>query len=252
MADRTITGNCYRLWTLILILFCFLAPTPIRAQNGSDQDHTLSPYFFVEHTAEGVDALPLRSTAVTVDIAGVIADVKVKQVYQNTGSRPLEAIYVFPGSTRAAVYGMKMIIGERVQEAKILERQAAQATYSKAKHEGKSATLLEQHRPNVFQMRVANIMPGDAITVELSYTELLKPTAGTYNFVYPTVVGPRYANQKASDVPASEHWVANPYLPEGKKSTSTFDLKATLAAGLPIQDITSTWSPRPSTWCVGI
>ena len=118
MADRTITGNCYRLWTLILILFCFLAPTPTRAQNGPDQDHTLSPYFFVEHTAEGVDALPLRSTAVTVDIAGVIADVKVKQVYQNTGSRPLEAIYVFPGSTRAAVYGMKMIIGERVQEAR--------------------------------------------------------------------------------------------------------------------------------------
>jgi len=39
-----------------------------------------------------------------VNIAGVIADVKVTQVYKNEGTNPLEAIYVFPASTRAAVY----------------------------------------------------------------------------------------------------------------------------------------------------
>ena len=61
----------------------------------------------------------------------------------------------------------------------------------KAKAEGKSASLLEQQRPNVFQMNVANIMPGDVIEVELFYTELLVPEEATYELVLPTVVGPR-------------------------------------------------------------
>lgn len=125
--------------------------------------------------AEGVEQLPLKSTEASVDIAGVIAEVKVTQVYKNEGQMPIEAIYVFPGSTRAAVYGMKMTIGERVQVAKIAERHAAQAAYTQAKAAGKSASLSEQQRPNVFQMSVAHIMPGDEIRVELSYTELMVP-----------------------------------------------------------------------------
>ena len=119
----------------------------------------------------------------------------VTQVYENTGKNNLEAIYVFPASTRAAVYAMKMTIGERVIVAKIEEKEQARQDYERAKAEGKSASLLEQHRPNVFQMNVANILPGDVIEVELKYTELLAPTDKVYEFVYPTVVGPRYVGQ---------------------------------------------------------
>ena len=63
-----------------------------------------------------------------------------------------------------------------------------------------SASLLEEQRPNVFQMNVANILPGDTITVELKYTELLIPEDGVYEFVYPTVVGPRYSNKSKENV----------------------------------------------------
>ena len=79
------------------------------------------------------------------------------QVYKNEGQKPLEAIYVFPASTRAAVYGMKMTIGERVIQAKISKREDARREYEQARDQGKSASLLEQQRPNVFQMNVANI-----------------------------------------------------------------------------------------------
>ncbi|HBZ55884.1 MAG TPA: trypsin, partial [Syntrophobacteraceae bacterium] len=109
--------------------------------------------------------------------------------------------------------------------------------YEQAKKEGKSASLLEQQRPNVFQMNVANILPGDEIKTELSYTELLTPTDGVYEFVYPTVVGPRYSNQKADEVPPSEKWVANPYLHEKQPPTYAFDISVRLAAGMPIQEM---------------
>ena len=203
--------------------------------EGGDADTTLSPYFFVPGGDSALDQLPLKATSARVAISGVIADVQVTQVYRNTGSKPLEAIYVFPGSTRSAVYGMTMTIGERVLKAQIKERGQARADYEQAKSQGRSASLLEQERPNVFQMNVANILPGDEIRVGLSYTELLVPTEGTYSFVYPTVVGPRYAGKAGTDSSTGEKWVANPYTHAGEKPATTFDLEVKLSAGLPIQ-----------------
>jgi len=214
-----------------------LLPTLAPSQGPEEANRTLSPYFFVKSEDAEVDSLPLKSTSAEVKVAGVIADVIVTQVYKNEGRKPLEAIYIFPASTRAAVYGMKMTIGERTITARVREREQARREYEQAREEGRSASLLEQQRPNVFQMNVANILPGDIIQVELRYTELLVPTDGIYEFAYPTVVGPRYSNQPAADAPPSEMWVQNPYLRQGEPLTYSFDIKAHLAAGLPIAEV---------------
>lgn len=206
----------------------------------SDPDKTLSPYFFVKSNNPNLDQLPLKATSAEVNIAGVIANVIVVQEYANEGKNAIEAVYVFPASTRAAVYSMKMTIGERTIVAKISEREKARKEYEEAKQQGKSASLLEQERPNVFQMNVANIMPGDHIRVELSYTELLIPEDGIYEFVYPVVVGPRYSNQPAVTAPPREQWVSNPYTREGEKPLYTFDIKCTLSAGMPVSDVKCT------------
>ena len=219
----------------------FLVPGfNVYAQPETGGDKTLSPYFFVKSDDPELDQLPLKSTHVDVNISGVIADVLVTQVYKNEGKRPLEAIYVFPASTRAAVYGMKMTIGERIINAHIAEREDARRRYEDAKQTGRSASLLEQHRPNVFQMSVANILPSDVIKVELKYTELLIPTDKIYAFVYPTVVGPRYTEQKQDDVKPWGDWTRNPYLHQGGAPTYTFDMTVKLSTGLPIQDVSCT------------
>jgi Ca-activated chloride channel homolog len=227
---KTLSAACL----LVIIVLC---GSSALAQPES-HDRTLSPYFFVKSDDASLDQLPLKSTSAVVNIAGVIADVTVTQVYKNEGSRPIEAVYVFPASTRAAVYGMQMTIGERTIIAQIKEKEQARQEYEDAKRQGKSASLLEQQRPNVFQMNVANIMPADVITVELKYTELLVPTDRIYEFVYPTVVGPRYSNQPEATAPASQRWVQNPYLHQGEPPTYAFDITVNIAAGLPIQQIT--------------
>jgi Ca-activated chloride channel homolog len=203
-----------------------------------EQDKTLSPYFLVKSDNPDVDQLPLYLTKADVKIAGVIADVTVTQVYKNTGKSPLEAIYVFPASTKAAVYGMTMTIGERILKAEIQERQKARETYEKAKEEGKSASLLEQERPNVFQMNVANIMPGDSIIVELKYTELLVPSDKIYEFVYPTVVGPRYSNKPKEGADDTDKFVETPYQHEGEAPSYKFDINISLKMGVPLYDLT--------------
>jgi len=226
--------------TLVTLIsaICVLLGSTGYAQREEGSDRTLSPYFFVKSEDSEIDQLPLQSTAVKVNITGVIADVTVTQVYKNEGKRALEAIYVFPGSTRAAVYGMRMTVGERSITAKIRKREDARHDYEQAKRDGKSASLLEQHRPNVFQMNVANILPGDLIRVELNYTELLVPSEAVYEFVYPTVVGPRYSDQRAVQADAQEKWIENPYLHQGESPTYTFNIMVNLAAGLPIQELT--------------
>ncbi len=219
--------------------FPSVSPAVVKTGEASeDGDKTLSPYFFVKSDDAATDQLPLKATSVVANIAGVIADVRVTQVYRNEGQRTLEAIYVFPASTKAAVYGLKMTIGERTITAAIKKRDEARVAYAQAKQEGRTASLLEQQRPNVFQMNVANILPGDEIKTELQYTELITPTAGVYEFVYPTVVGPRYSNQPASTAPATEKWSRNPTLHQGELPPYTFDMTARLIPGVPIQEIT--------------
>jgi len=226
-----------------LILVLGICPGVLAFAPENPADRTRSPYFFIHSEDPDIDRLPLETTTARVDIAGVIADVTVTQVYKNAGSRPIEAVYVFPASTRAAVYGMKMTVGERTIVAEIRKRDEARRAYEQAKQAGRSASLLEQQRPNVFQMNVANILPGDRITVELQYSELLVPVDRTYEFVYPTVVGPRYSNQPASTADSPEHWVANPYLHEGRPPSYNFDIQVNLRAGLPVRQLTCTSHP---------
>jgi len=229
----------FRSLVLLFLALLIMSVMKANARQAEADDKTLSPYFFVQSDEPDADRLPLKSTSADVRISGVIADVMVIQVYKNEGNRPIEAIYIFPASTKAAVYGMKMTIGERVINAVVRNSDEARQEYEQAKQHGQSASLLEQQRLNVFQMNVANIMPGDIVKVDLSYTELLVPTDRTYEFVYPTVVGPRYSNQTAGSVPESEKWVQNPYFHEGEMPNYSFDINVSIAAGLPIQKVSS-------------
>jgi Ca-activated chloride channel homolog len=207
------------------------------AAGEANDDKTLSPYFFIEDGDPSTDRLPLKETRADVRISGVIADVLVTQVYRNEGSRPIHARYMFPASTRAAVHGMTLQVGAQRVRAQIREKEAAHKEFDQAKAAGKSAALLEQQRPNVFSMSVANVMPQDEIHVELHYSELLVPTDGTYEFVYPTVVGPRYSNEPARSAPEDDRWVESPYLHEGQLPTYSFDIHARIAAGMRLQDL---------------
>ena len=229
-------------WSKCFALLCLVALGSGRlvAQDGDDADKTLSPYFVVISENPETDQLPLKETTVKTSISGSIADVTINQVYVNSGKNPLEAIYTFPMSTRAAVYAMQMTIGTRIIRAQIEEKQKARADYEKAKQEGKRASLLEQSRPNVFTMNVSNIMPGDTIMVELRYTELLVPEKGQYSFVYPTVVGPRYSNPAKNPSGPDDGFVSTPYTHSGVMPAYKFGYELAIHSAVPIQDVTCT------------
>jgi len=135
---------------------------------------------------------PIVKTEVDLSIEGMILRGTVTQKFHNNSDSWVEGVYVFPLPENSAVDYMKLIIGDRIIEGKIKEKQQAKKIYEKAKREGKKASLVEQERPNIFTTSVANIGPGEEIDVVIRYQQDLHYENGRFSFRFPMVVGPRF------------------------------------------------------------
>jgi Ca-activated chloride channel family protein len=137
-------------------------------------------------------ACPLKHTDVVSNVAGFLGRTKVKQTFHNPLNDKIEAIYVFPLPSDAAVDEMVMTVGDRRIVGQVKPREEARQVYEQAKAAGHVASLLDQERPNIFTQSVANVEPGAQVVIEISYVETLKYEDGWYEFSFPMVVGPRY------------------------------------------------------------
>ena len=260
--------------TLIVGALCAglaLALAPPRASANAPLEKDLGGQLRAEVNGRPVQ-FPALATDITADVQGDLATVTVIQTFTNPTSTPLNATYLFPLNKDSAVHAMQMRVGDERVTAKIDRKEAARQTFEQGKREGKTATLLEQHRPNMFQQNLANLMPGLPITVTLKYVQTVPRIDGAYQLKIPLVVGPRYMPGGASnrdllasirtgtsssephpDVPPTPatpaEWSFGPppkYPPVmGLTIPSTIDqdrvsIRANLAAGMPITGISST------------
>ncbi len=145
--------------------------------------------------------LTAMSSRYDVDIDGDIVNVKLTQRFDNPFNKPVNAQYLFPMNKGAAVHTMTMHVGDEIVSAEIQEIRQAEQTFKVAKKAGKSATILNQHRPNMFTQRIANLMPGVPIEVDIHYTHVVPKVDGAYELVVPLVVGPRFQPAGAGRAP---------------------------------------------------
>ncbi len=190
-----------------------------------------------------VKVCPLEHTEVQVDISGFVARVTLVQQFRNPLNEPIEAVYTFPMSSRAAVDAMSMEIGDRTIKGLVKTREEAREAYEKAKSAGQAASLLDQERPNIFTQSVANILPGDTVKVRISYVEYLEYRDGQYTFAFPMVVGPRYIPGEmrvgGTDQVPDAGRITPPVTPEGTRAGHDVSVSVTLDAGFPLQDMRS-------------
>lgn len=179
---------------------------------------------------------PLQRVNAKARVDGVVATVTVEQVFENPFDDAIEAVYLFPMSTGAAVHGYEIQIGERVVRGEIAERDAARRRYEAAKRSGRTAALVESEKPNVFTQSVANIPPRSPIRVRFSYVEQLSYEDGGYELVFPLVVGPRYLPSSTSD---PRPIGGQKYGDSGARGT----LSVQVAAGVPIVGLESPSHP---------
>ncbi len=245
-------------WILFLVLSMWLpalasagtdlrpAGLPADADPGVLQVMTLGG----EKPTEAL-RLPLKHTRVEISVEGFVARATVVQEYGNPFEAPIEAIYTFPLPNKAAVDRMRMRIGDKTIEGKIMRREAARKVYEQAKAAGKRAGLLEQERPNIFTQSLGNVMPGDEIRVEISYVEILTyRDEGAFELVFPMVVGPRYIPgtpigakgtgfaEDTDQVPDASR-ITPPVLKPGERSGQDISVTVELDAKLPIRALHS-------------
>ena len=248
---------------IVFTVLFFVAPPGALAQGLEEAEETIglaevgqgSLLFRTDHPGRFVSA-PMQSTEVEITIRGFIAEAEVRQRFSNPTDGWLEGVYVFPLPTKAAVHGMRLVVGETIIVGEIRERQAAKKIYQKAKKEGRKASLVEQERPNIFTTSVANIGPGEEVVVELQYQQTLAYDQGGYQLRFPMVVGPRYVPgavtagvpDRASlgtgrlldtdQVPDASH-ISPPVLRPAEGKVNPVRLLVRLDAGLPLARLAS-------------
>ena len=171
-------------FAVVLVLIA-LAPAPLRAAPGIAGGLLLK-------ADDGVAQAPILDTDVEIDVTGTLARVRVSQRFANPTEIWKEGIYVFPLPEDAAVDHLEMQIGDKRIVGRIEPRQQAKRTYDEAKQAGQGASLIEQERPNMFTASVANIPPGESITIAIAYQQKARWADGRFTLRLPLVVGPRY------------------------------------------------------------
>src|SRR6185503_14435535 len=190
--------------------------------------------------------LPLRHTDVHAVVTGYISAVDVTQQFENPYDEKIEAVYLFPLPEKAAVNEFVMTIGERKIRGILREKEEARRIYEDARAQGYRASLLVQHRPNIFEQKVANIEPGKRIDVNIRYFHTLAYEDGWYSFVFPTVVGPRYNPAGFKDpvtaLPRGDHREPIPgsavrYLRPNERSAHDIGIAVDVDAGVAIEAV---------------
>ena len=157
---------------------------------GSSADRTEETGLGTLRTERG--NLPLHRLDLRADITGLSSAIRLTQGFRNTFDVPLEATYVFPLPDRAAVTELTMTVAGRVVQARLRERGAARQAYDAAIAAGQRASIAEEERPDVFTLRVGNILPGEEAVVEFTLAGPLPLVDGQAEFRFPLVVAPRY------------------------------------------------------------
>ncbi|MDB4847007.1 marine proteobacterial sortase target protein [Candidatus Pseudothioglobus singularis] len=215
------------LFKLIFSIFLLLA-TNLAIASSHSQDKHSNPvneaesgsmiFKFDDNTSFMQIAL---DTKVQMDITGNINRVIVEQVFTNPSDMWAEGVYVFPLPEDSAVDHLRMYIDERVIEGQIKEKEEAKKIYEKAKSEGKSASLVEQQRPNIFTTKVANIAPGGTIKVAIEYQQGVIIENNRYSIRFPMVVGDRYIPGTPTYTPEDSMGVSNNTIQVGDASEIT-------------------------------
>ena len=76
--------------------------------------------------------IPLKHLSYSAVVSGMFAQVTCEQEYKNEGSKPIEAVYVFPMPDNASIIGCNIMIGKRQVEAKLKKQEEAKAEYDEA------------------------------------------------------------------------------------------------------------------------
>jgi Ca-activated chloride channel homolog len=136
----------------------------------------------------------VKELAVDANIKDQIASTSVTQIFENTGSVPIEATFVFPLPYDGAVDKMTFLVDGREIEAKLLPANQARSIYEGYVRRNQDPALLEWMGHGMFKSSVFPISVGQTRTVTLRYSQLLRKDQRMTDYVFPMTAA-KYTSQ---------------------------------------------------------
>lgn len=129
--------------------------------------------------------LEIKEHDVKVTINNGIAVTEVTQVFHNTESRQVEALYTFPVPKNASVSNFSMWINGKEMVGEVLEKKRAREIYNSYKQKRRDPGLLEQVNYKHFEMRIFPIAANADQRVQIIYYQELDVDHDEVTYVYP-------------------------------------------------------------------
>lgn len=156
-----------------------------------NQQNSAGELMIKNKQGHSISAIILDSD-IDAEVNGMIATIKMQQRFKNDSDEWVNGRYVFPLPENGAVDGLTLQIGDRKIVGVINEKEAAKKTFEEAKKAGKEAGLLQQHRPNLFSMAVANIPPQGEVVAEITMIDRVRYDQQIFSLRLPTTLTPRF------------------------------------------------------------
>lgn len=127
----------------------------------------------------------IESIEVDANLQDPVAKVQVSQTFVNTGSRQMEACFVFPLPYDGAIDSLTLLVDGKEYAAKLLPAEEARKLYEEIVSKNRDPALLEWLGTGLFRTNVFPLPAGAKRTVTLRYSQLCRKSAGLTDFVFP-------------------------------------------------------------------
>jgi Ca-activated chloride channel family protein len=163
----------------------------IGTAQANTQFADTSPQLMISTPSATQPAL-LMNSHLSGQVNGLLVSMTMVQEFKNDSVDWVNGRYVFPLPTDAVVDSLTLTNQDRVLRGVVKEKQQAKKEFEQAKSAGKKAGLLEQSRPNLFAMSMANIAPQSVVKAEITWVQKVDYEGGVFSLSLPTTLTPRY------------------------------------------------------------
>ena len=169
---------------------------PFQNKLGKSSESVCGLVFYLSDlnisSQDDVVPVPLQDVKINAKIVDFVSEITVTQSFVNVENNPIEVVYMFPIEEEASVIAFEADIDHRTIVTEIREKEKARDEYNEAIQNNKTAVLLEETQPDIFQIKLGQLKAGAGAVIKIKYLSELPVEDDKIKLTIPTTIAPRY------------------------------------------------------------
>ncbi|MCL1052161.1 VWA domain-containing protein [Shewanella abyssi] len=145
----------------------------------------------------------LKAVSIKATLNGILAEVDVRQQYQNNEDTNIETVYTFPLPIDAVLLQLHVEINGQTLEGQVKVNSIAEEEYEEAITSGDTAVMLKKIRDGLYSINLGNLLAGESAVIHFKYAQLNEWQGDKLRFYIPTTLAPKYGTPRLAGL--AEH-----------------------------------------------